>query len=267
MNREVSLTNEYSEASPKVAVIFPIKNEENTIESVISVASKSNFNPDIMVVDAYSSDKTVELAVKAGATVIRQPEQIFPGKGIAMKAGLREVISNNTTNNSTTTPADIILFLDLDIKNLTADWVDKLVMALLEDSCDMTRGFYQRQSRDAAVTKLIARPMLNIFFPEVSHFEQPLSGEVCARRQVWETLLRTKGSPDGWGIDVWFLIESAIHGYNIKEVFMGRKEHTSFEDYKEDVARLSKMAEQAEFTIIREAIKYDRLHLESTVKV
>jgi glucosyl-3-phosphoglycerate synthase len=220
-----------------------------------------------MVVDAYSSDKTVELAVKAGATVVRQPEQIFPGKGIAMKAGLREVISNNTTNNSTTTPADIILFLDLDIKNLTADWVDKLVMALLEDSCDMTRGFYQRQSRDAAVTKLIARPMLNIFFPEVSHFEQPLSGEVCARRQVWETLLRTKGSPDGWGIDVWFLIESAIHGYNIKEVFMGRKEHTSFEDNKEDVARLSKMAEQAEFTIIREAIKYDRLHLESTVKV
>jgi glucosyl-3-phosphoglycerate synthase len=267
MNREVSLTNEYSEASPKVAVIFPTKNEENTIESVISVASKSNFNPDIMVVDAYSSDKTVELAVKAGATVIRQPEQIFPGKGIAMKAGLREVISNNTTNNSTTTPADIILFLDSDIKNLTADWVDKLVMALLEDSCDMTRGFYQRQSRDAAVTKLIARPMLNIFFPEVSHFEQPLSGEVCARRQVWETLLRTKGSPDGWGIDVWFLIESAIHGYNIKEVFMGRKEHTSFEDYKEDVAKLSKMAEQVEFTIIREAIKYDRLHLESTVKV
>ena len=69
MNREVSLTNEYSKASPKVAVIFPTKNEENTIESVISVASKSNFNPDIMVVDAYSSDKTVELAVKAGATV------------------------------------------------------------------------------------------------------------------------------------------------------------------------------------------------------
>jgi glycosyltransferase involved in cell wall biosynthesis len=95
-----------------------------------------------MVVDAYSSDKTVELAVKAGGTVIRQPEQIFPGKGIAMKAGLREVISNNTTKNSTTTPADIILLLDSDIKNLTADWVDKLVMALLEGNYDMTRGFY-----------------------------------------------------------------------------------------------------------------------------
>ncbi|MFZ0647509.1 MAG: glycosyltransferase, partial [Nitrososphaeraceae archaeon] len=96
MNREVSISKEYSQVSPKVVVIFPAKNEEDTIESAISVASQSNFNPDIMVVDAYSSDKTAELAVKAGATVIRQPEQIFPGKGIAMKAGLREVIGNNT---------------------------------------------------------------------------------------------------------------------------------------------------------------------------
>ena len=267
MRREASLSNEYSQATPKVTVIFPAKNEESTIEGVISVASKSSFNPDIMVVDAYSSDKTVELAIRAGATVIQQPEQIFPGKGVAMKAGLRKVISNNMMNNSTTTPADIILFLDSDIKNLTADWVDKLVMALLEDNCDMSRGFYQRQSRDAAVTKLIARPMLNVFFSEVSHFEQPLSGEVCARRQLWEKLVSTKGSPDGWGIDIWFLIESAMQGYNIKEVFMGSKEHTSFEDYREDVGKLSKMAEQVEFTIIREAIKYYRLHLESTVKV
>ena len=56
-----------------------------------------------------------------------------------MKAGLREIISN-TKNKSMTTPADIILFLDSDIKNLTSEWVDKLVRALLEDNCDMSRG-------------------------------------------------------------------------------------------------------------------------------
>jgi len=113
--------------------------------------------------------------------------------------------------------------------------------------------------------------MLHTFFPELSHFEQPLSGEVCARRQVWENLLnRENGSsstPDGWGIDVWFLIEAAISGYHIKEIFMGTKEHTSFEDYREDVSKLSKMAEQVEFTIIREAIKYDRLGLQQNVNV
>jgi GT2 family glycosyltransferase len=69
-----------------------------------------------------------------------------------MKAGLWEAIGsgNNTMNKPSATPADIILFLDSDIKNLTPDWVDKLARALVEDNCDMSRGFYQRQPRDAA---------------------------------------------------------------------------------------------------------------------
>ena len=243
----------------KVAVIFPAKNEESTIENAVHVASKSRFNPEIIVVDAYSNDNTAKLAMKAGAVVIQQPEKIFPGKGNAMKAGLREAIKNQA--------ADVALFLDADIKNLSSDWIDKLVDALIQNNCDMSRGYYERQSRDAAVTKLIARPMLNVFFPEVSHFEQPLSGEVCARRQMWEKLLDVQGSPDGWGVDVWFLIESAMLGYQSKEIFMGKKDHTSFEDYKEDVAKLSKMAEQVEITIIREAIKYERLHLQGSIKI
>lgn len=73
----------------KVIVIFPAKNEEGTIENTVSTASRSSFNPEIIVVDAYSNDKTAELATRAGATVIQQPAQIFPGKGIAMKAGIR----------------------------------------------------------------------------------------------------------------------------------------------------------------------------------
>jgi glycosyltransferase involved in cell wall biosynthesis len=245
----------------KVTVIFPAKNEEGTIEKAISTVNQSQFAPEILVVDAYSTDKTAELATKAGAKVIQQPSQIFPGKGLAMRAGLKEAIDRVKAMT------DIILFLDADIRNLTSEWVDKLVKSLIEDNCDMSRGFYTRHARDAAVTKLIARPMLHIFFPELAHFEQPLSGEVCARAQVWQSLLKINPSPDGWGIDVWFLIESAMLGYNIKEVFMGSKEHTSFEDYKEDISKLSKMAEQVEFTIIREAIKHGRLELQNKVNV
>jgi hypothetical protein len=40
-----------------------------------------------------------------------------------------------------------------------------------------------------------------VFFPELSNIEQPLSGEVCARTQVWKNLLE-KNPPDGWGIDI-----------------------------------------------------------------
>ena len=40
---------------------------------------------------------------------------------------------------------------------------------------------------------------------------------------------------------------------------MGRKDHTSFESYKDDVGILKKMAEQVAFTIIDQAIRYNRL--------
>jgi len=178
-----------------------------------------------------------------------------PAKGIAMKTGLRDAISIN---------ADIILFLDADITNLTPEWIDRLVDGCT--NCDMVRGYYPRHTRDAAVTKLIARPMLHVFFPELSHFEQPLSGEVCARKDVWKGLLE-KDPPDGWGIDVWILIETAMSGYHIKEVFLGHKEHTSFEDYREDVGKLAKMAEQVEFTIIKEAFKHGRIDSHKEVKI
>jgi len=231
----------------KIVVIFPTKNEEETIEHVIKTARKSQCRPEVIIVDAYSSDRTVKIARDNGARVIKQDSRMFPAKGIAMKNGINEAIRSN---------ANIVLFLDADIKNLTPEWVDKLVDGCI--NCDMVRGYYQRHGRDAPVTKLIARPMISVFFPEISHFEQPLSGEVCARTEVWKRLL-TQNPPDGWGIDVWFLIEAAMAGYQIKEIFLGTKEHTSFEDYREDVGKLAKMAEQVEFTILKEAIKYGRI--------
>lgn len=240
--------------SKRIVVIFPTKNEEDTIEHVIRTARKSHYNPGVIVVDAYSSDRTVKIANDNGAKVIEQDNRMFPAKGIAMKKGINEAIRNN---------ANIVLFLDADIKNLTPEWVDKLVDGCI--NCDMVRGFYQRHGRDAPVTKLIAKPMMGVFFPEISHFEQPLSGEVCARTEVWKTLL-SQNPPDGWGIDVWFLIEAAMAGYQIKEIYLGTKEHTSFEDYREDVGKLAKMAEQVEFTILKEAIKYERIKRHEDVK-
>lgn len=239
---------------PRIVVIFPTKNEEDTIEHVIRAAKKSHYNPEVIVVDAYSSDRTVKIALDNGARVIDQDNRMFPAKGIAMKKGIKEAIGSN---------ANIVIFLDADIKNLTPEWVDKLVDGCI--NCDMVRGYYQRHGRDAPVTKLIARPMIGVFFPELSHFEQPLSGEVCARTEVWKRLL-DQNPPDGWGIDVWFLIEAAMAGYQVKEIYLGTKEHTSFEDYREDVGKLAKMAEQVEFTILKEAFKFGRIERHGDVK-
>src|SRR4029078_2842440 len=238
----------------KLVVIFPTKNEEDTIEHVIKTAKDSIHGPEIIVVDAYSSDDTVKIALDNSAKVIEQGNRMFPAKGIAMKKGIDEAINANANTG---------LFLDADIKNLTPEWIDKLVEGC--SNCDMSRGYYERHARDAPVTKLIAKPMLKIFFPELSNIEQPLSGEVCARAEVWKNLLK-KNPPDGWGIDVWFLIETAMSGYQIKEIYLGQKEHTSFDDYREDVGKLAKMAEQVELTIIKEAVKYQRIGLHKDVK-
>lgn len=168
-----------------------------------------------------------------------------------MRAGLAE---------ASKLQADVALFLDGDIKNLTNEWVDRLAEPVLKEGYDMARGYYDRLTRDAAVTKLVPKPMISVFFPELANIEQPLSGEVCASMKAWRNLLEKgkKDMPDGWGIDAWFLIEAIMSGQEIKEVFLGRKEHTSFDEYAEDIGVLSKMSEQVLFTIIRQAIRYGR---------
>jgi len=234
----------------KLFVIFPARNEAETIARCIEIAKKSKYEPEVLVVDGNSTDKTKAEAKRAGAIVIKQSQGAFPAKGIAIKDGLKEAFNWG---------ADCIMFLDADIVNLTPKWVDLLAEPVIDNACDMSRGYYQRANYDGAVTKLVAKPLSWVFFPEISHFNQPLSGEICATSELFKTLIKGRDWPDGWGIDIWLLIEAAMKNYDIAEVYLGTKVHTSRQDYQRDVVRLSKMAEQVSVTIFKEAIKYKRV--------
>jgi glycosyltransferase involved in cell wall biosynthesis len=234
----------------KLFVIFPARNAAGTVAQCVETAKKSKYEPEILVVDGHSSDKTRAEAKRAGANVIMQSEGIYPGKGRAMKDGIKEALNGG---------ADCIVFLDADIENLTPEWVDLLAKPVIEKACDMSRGYYQRAEYDGAVTKLVAKPLAWVFFPEVFHFAQPLSGEICATSGLFKTLIKNRDWPDGWGIDIWLLIEAAMKNYDITEVYLGTKLHTSRQDYQKDVIRLSKMAEQVSVTTFKEAIKYKRV--------
>jgi glucosyl-3-phosphoglycerate synthase len=231
---------------PKIVVIFPAKNEAATIKDCIEVVKQSKFNPHIIVADGYSTDKTRDIAAQSGAEVVMSSKRIHPGKGAAMKSGLEAALAKNP---------DIVVFLDADIKNLSLEWLDSLVLPIIDGHYDMVRGMYLRAPRDAGVTKLVAKPLLRVFFPEIAHFDQPLSGEVAAKADVWRVLLEDS-APDGWGIDVWFLIETTMLGYTVTEVFLGTKIHSSFSRYAEDLAKLGKMGEQVALAIIGEALKH-----------
>jgi glucosyl-3-phosphoglycerate synthase len=234
----------------KVIVIFSARNEAKTVAKCIAVAKQSKYQPEILVIDGYSIDSTKEEAKSAGATVIEQSAGIFPAKGLAMKDGAKEAIKRK---------ADFIVFLDADIVNLTPEWVDMLVDPVVERACDMSRGYYRRAEYDGAVTKLVAKPLAGVFFPEIAHLNQPLSGEICVTSELLKDVMKDKDCPDGWGIDIWLLIETAMKDYKIQEVYLGTKVHTSRQDYFQDVVKLAKMAEQVSLTTFREAIKYKRI--------
>ena len=73
--------------------------------------------------------------------------------------------------------------------------------------------------------------------------------------------------PDGWGIDVWLLIETAMAGFKIREVFLGTKTHRSYISYSTDVSKLAKMGQQVGMAIIQEALKYQRIDNAMQTKV
>jgi glucosyl-3-phosphoglycerate synthase len=234
----------------KLAVVFPARNEGKTIAKCIEAVRESKHQPDVLVVDGHSNDNTRQEAKKAGALVISQSKNIFPAKGIGMKDGVRAALKRG---------AEIIAFLDADIVSLTGEWVDLLADPVAERACDMSRGYYRRADYDGAVTKLVAKPLTGAFFPEVAFLNQPLSGEVCATAELFSVLLKSRDWPDGWGVDIWLLIESAMRDYRILEVFLGTKVHTSRDEYAIDVIKLAKMAEQVSLTIFKEAIKHKRV--------
>jgi len=152
-------------AEVKLCVIFPARNEAKTVAQCIETVQKSQYEPEILVIDGNSSDKTKAEAKSAGATVVKQSRNLFPAKGVAMKDGVKEALRRG---------ADCIMFLDADITNLTPEWIDLLAEPVIAKACDMSRGYYQRANYDGAVTKLVAKPLSRVFFPEIAHFNQRL---------------------------------------------------------------------------------------------
>ena len=217
----------------KVSVIIPAYNEEETVAKVVEVVKKVSFVDEIIVVDDGSSDNTSQEAEKAGAKVIKH--EINKGKGQALHTGYTE------------TDCDIIAFIDADIYNLTSKKVEAMIKPILEGKAEITKTKFARES--GRVTELTAKPLLNFFFPEIS-FEQPLSGQFAARKEV---LKRIKFETD-YGVDVGIVIDADVLGISILEVDIGAIQHDM-----SPLSDLNLMANEVVRTIINRANKYGRV--------
>ncbi|MEV4393671.1 glucosyl-3-phosphoglycerate synthase [Nonomuraea sp. NPDC049607] len=178
-----------------VSVVLPARDEERTVGDIVTVirrelVEESPLVDEILVVDSNSTDATAERARAAGARVVAQNEVLphlprMTGKGEALWKGLAA------------SHGDIVAFVDSDLLNFGSHFVSGLVGPLLVNSdTHFVKATYERpftgedgvprRGAGGRVTELVARPLLNLFWPELAGFGQPLGGEYAARREVLE---------------------------------------------------------------------------------
>ena len=194
-----------AKGSRTISVVIPARNEESTVADVVAAVAEPHLGrnggtglvDEILVVNDGSSDATGSAAAAAGARVITRASST--GKASAMAEGVEAA------------SGDLVVFLDADVLNTRPDYVPSLVGPLLaDDDVALVKGFYERPLHDAPtgggrVTELVARPLIDLYFPQLAAVRQPLAGETAAPRSV----LRELDFATGYGVEIGLLIDVA----------------------------------------------------------
>ena len=211
----------------KLTVVIPARNEEMHIANVIKNIQKCELVSEILVVNNNSKDNTRKLALEHGARVINCKKV---GKGYAMEMGIKYA------------SGDLILFADADIDNYNENFVNKMITPLLKNRCDFVKSTFKRKS--GRVTNLVAKPLLELTFPELCKYNQPLSGIIAGKKEFFEQIIFEKD----YGVDIGILIDLYNMGVRIREVNIG-----SIENDSQDWKNLIDMSRQVTAAILKRA--------------
>jgi len=179
-----------------ISLVLPTLNEAETIGPIVRAARRELIErvplvDELLVIDSASEDATCEVAAAEGARVVQHADVLpqygsFRGKGEGLWKSLFE------------TSGDLVAWCDTDVR----DWDPRMVYGTLgplltESRIAYVKGYYQRpivedgvlkEGGGGRVTELVARPLINLFFPELSGMIQPLSGEYAGRRSLLESI-------------------------------------------------------------------------------
>ncbi|MBT2398478.1 glucosyl-3-phosphoglycerate synthase [Streptomyces sp. ISL-100] len=200
-----------------VSVVLPALDEEETVGDIVAAIRRElmltvPLVDELVVIDSGSKDRTAQVATAAGARVVHR-DAILPR--IPAVPGKGEVLWRSLL----VTSGDIVCFIDADLKEFSASFVSGIVGPLLtEPDVHFVKAMYDRPlgtesdllasgktpSQGGRVTELVARPLLNLHWPQLAGFVQPLGGEYAVRRSLLEQL----PFPVGYGVELGLLVDS-----------------------------------------------------------
>jgi glucosyl-3-phosphoglycerate synthase len=199
---------------PSTTLILPTREVAGTIipilDAVARLNARSRLVDQVIVVDADSADGTPDIARAWGAEVYSENELLphygpAQGKGDAMWRSL------------SVATGDIVLFADADTTDFDEHFIYGTLGPLLSvPEIRFSKAAYRRPFAQAGqsiadgggrVTELMAKPLLNFFYPALTGFVQPLAGEFAAYRE----LLVSIPFLTGYGVEMGILIDVLEH--------------------------------------------------------
>ena len=209
-----------------VSVVIPTRNTAGTIAATVAelkLLVEDGLVGQILVVDADSQDGTASLARDAGAEVRSENELVdgfgpCRGKGDAMWRALAAVTG------------EIVVYVDGDVADFGRHYITGLVGPLADPGKQFVKGRYERpfrygESEEPAgggrVTELAARPLLARLAPELLAFDQPLAGEIAARRDLLESIPYACG----YGVEITMMLDvwNSVVAVALKKDELGTK--------------------------------------------
>lgn len=212
-----------------VSVIIPAYNEEKTIGQVIDKVRESKIDTEIIVVNNCSTDRTEEIAKEKNVKTVYCENR---GKGYAMEEGIKYATGN------------IITFIDGDLGIYIHDIINLMVSPIIEGEAEFTKSAFIREG--GRVTELVAKPLLELLFPNIKNFEQPLSGIIAGTKEAFDKIVFEKD----YGVDIGILLDMVNNNVKIEEIHIGRIDNNS-----QSWQSLPKMAKEVASAILKRANK------------
>lgn len=192
-----------------VSIVLPARRVEGTLPDILRVLEPhqaSGLIDELIVMLHRPGDATDRAARSSGASVYLRDEVLEEfgpalGKGDALWRG------------TSLAKGDLVVFFDTDTRNFREHFLFAMLAPLFENpDLQFVKGAFHRplileeaslEEEGGRVTELMARPLLNLYAPELTGFVQPLAGEVAARRE----LLNQIPFAAGFGVEIAMLID------------------------------------------------------------